>query len=408
MLAADRVWLVEGEKDVDNARKLGLTATTWPFGVDHWDSRYLPALKGKNVIINLDRGFRTQEEKAARDIVEVALRLRPRRDARHRDGADRLGIGKTYMLADIAARVSRGDALPVYRKPTDRVAHGWVVFITSEGVPRQILKPRPYATNANMNNITLIKGRVTKTGDFTLLDIRFHLDDLLSLLKNDPRPCALVIIDPLASFVSGNANLNDMTQTRQALDAVVRFAEAAAVAVVVAIHPNKNETQQLQNRAAGSVQMSAAVKTCWVVVEPGEDDPVNMRFLAPYKIAMAPCDKRETLPFYLENADFVINGKGFEMARIRWAESVTKRDIEAIISPRANEGINLSAKARALLKEQFKDGQPRRGRDLLALGEESGIKSATMYKVKEQLGIDDAPGGKGSPWMWIPPAEWPR
>jgi hypothetical protein len=317
------------------------------------------------------------------------------------------GVGKTFMLADLAARVSRGEPLPVYRKPTEQVASGWVIFITSEGVPDKILKPRLFAAGATMQNVTVIKGRVTKAGDFTLLDIRYHLDELRELIKKDPRRCVLVIIDPIASFVSGKADLNNMTQTRQALDTVARFAEAAGLAVIVAIHPNKNETQQLQNRAAGSVQMSAAVKTCWIVVEPKPEDPINLRYLSPYKIATAPCDKNQTLPFYLESADFEHNGRTFEVAKLRWSTEIVECNVEAILSPRANDGINLVAKARALLKEQLKDGAKKAG-DILDLAEELGIKPGTTYKAKAQLEIDDSTDGFQGPHMWIPPAVWPE
>lgn len=45
------VFLVEGEKDVDNLRKLDLTATTSPMGAGKWQSNYTKSLKGAKVII---------------------------------------------------------------------------------------------------------------------------------------------------------------------------------------------------------------------------------------------------------------------------------------------------------------------------------------------------------------------
>lgn len=476
LLVGDPVWLVEGEKDVLNAEKIGLVATTAPFGVTHWRSEFNEPLKNKAVRVCLDAGYRQESEKKAQEIAKVAREVKvvelpdlvkneditdwiERHDAQSAEDlkvqlekiADEMpvfgagtagekfdlveltdvemepieyvwypvaaygmvgtvlgppGVGKTYMLADISARISRGDALPVYRTPTEKVAGGWVVYITSEGSPSQILKPRLYAAKAEMSNITLIKGRVSKKGDFTLLDIRFHLDELAKLMQADGRKCVLVIIDPLASFVSGNANLNDMTQTRQALDVVARFAETAGVAVLVAIHPNKNETQQLQNRAAGSVQMSAAVKFAWAVVDPKDDDPPNLRYFAPYKIATAPCNRKETLPFYLDDASFEHNGRHFEMAKLRWSLKTVSCDVERIMSPRAAEGVNMSAKARALIREQLQEG-PKPGRDMLRAGEEIGVSPATMYKAKAQLNVDDSPDDWQGPRMWIPPAEWP-
>jgi len=76
VLAAPTVWVVEGEKDVRSVRALGLTATCWSHGVTAWLPHYAEALKGKDVVINLDRGYRAEEERAARDIAKVARSVR--------------------------------------------------------------------------------------------------------------------------------------------------------------------------------------------------------------------------------------------------------------------------------------------------------------------------------------------
>jgi len=51
LLTADEILLVEGEKDVENARKLGFTATTCPMGAGKWRDSYSEALRGKDVIL---------------------------------------------------------------------------------------------------------------------------------------------------------------------------------------------------------------------------------------------------------------------------------------------------------------------------------------------------------------------
>jgi len=318
------------------------------------------------------------------------------------------GIGKTFLLADLAARVSSGRPLPIYRKPTDQVAHGWVIYITSEGVADQILKPRLYAAGADMANITLIKGIMTREGDYDLLDIRRHLVPLVARIKQDNRKCVLVIIDPMASFVNGKTNLNDSVQTRHALDAVARFAENADIAVLVAIHPNKDETLKIMSRASGSIQMSAAVKSAWVVADPEEGDPQNMRYFSPYKITTVPFNKKETLPFFLESADFEQDGKNIEMANLRWSTKIVKCDVEKIISPRASEaGVNQTAKACAMLKDTLKNG-PRFSDELFALAESLGIGHRPLYAAKARLAIKASPEHFSGKWKWISPDTWPE
>jgi len=48
---ADQVLIVEGEKDVETARKLGFAATTNPLGATKWLPKYSKLLAGKNVIV---------------------------------------------------------------------------------------------------------------------------------------------------------------------------------------------------------------------------------------------------------------------------------------------------------------------------------------------------------------------
>ena len=48
---ADQVLIVEGEKDVETARKLGFAATTNPLGATKWLPKYSELLAGKSVIV---------------------------------------------------------------------------------------------------------------------------------------------------------------------------------------------------------------------------------------------------------------------------------------------------------------------------------------------------------------------
>lgn len=47
---AQKVYIVEGEKDVENLVALGVTATTSPMGADKWRAWYSQALKGKDLV----------------------------------------------------------------------------------------------------------------------------------------------------------------------------------------------------------------------------------------------------------------------------------------------------------------------------------------------------------------------
>ena len=55
MEASGHVWIFEGEKDADNAAKMGLVSTTSPMGAGKWRASFSEALKGRDVVICPDR-----------------------------------------------------------------------------------------------------------------------------------------------------------------------------------------------------------------------------------------------------------------------------------------------------------------------------------------------------------------
>jgi hypothetical protein len=68
-LAQDRtVFIVEGEKDVDRLRKLGIPATCNPMGIKKWHDEFSPTFAGADVVIlpDNDEGGREHAEKIGR------------------------------------------------------------------------------------------------------------------------------------------------------------------------------------------------------------------------------------------------------------------------------------------------------------------------------------------------------
>jgi len=74
VMKANSLWLVEGEKDVDNVHKLGLTVTTAPFGMSNWKPEFAQSLKGKEVRICLDVGAEREARKRAASILKAGAK----------------------------------------------------------------------------------------------------------------------------------------------------------------------------------------------------------------------------------------------------------------------------------------------------------------------------------------------
>jgi len=71
ILKAKNVWVLEGEKDANSARKLGLAATTSPFGIVNWKPEFSRLLKGKKIRICLDVGTEREAERRAEGILKA-------------------------------------------------------------------------------------------------------------------------------------------------------------------------------------------------------------------------------------------------------------------------------------------------------------------------------------------------
>lgn len=74
----DPVFICEGEKDVDNVRSLGLTATTNPLGAGKWKDIYNPSLAGRDVVIlpDNDEPGKKHSDEVAQSLFKMAKSLK--------------------------------------------------------------------------------------------------------------------------------------------------------------------------------------------------------------------------------------------------------------------------------------------------------------------------------------------
>lgn len=72
------VFLVEGEKDVESLRSLGLIATTNPGGANKWRPEYSETLRGAQVVIlpDKDKPGREHAEQVARSLHRIAASVK--------------------------------------------------------------------------------------------------------------------------------------------------------------------------------------------------------------------------------------------------------------------------------------------------------------------------------------------
>ena len=111
----ERIWIVEGEKDVAALELRGKVATTNPGGAGKWRTEYSETLRGADVVVVADRDTagRDHARAIARSLAAVARNVVVVEPAEGKDVSDHLAAGKTLK-----------DLIPIETPPIPQVATG--------------------------------------------------------------------------------------------------------------------------------------------------------------------------------------------------------------------------------------------------------------------------------------------
>lgn len=125
------------------------------------------------------------------------------------------GAGKTSLALDICARVSRGEG----SSP--------VLYLTAENDPNKVLRPRAEAMGADLQRLYFQDGASYAMGDEELV-----------VLCRSLRP-ALIVFDPIQSYLGQGVQMNRAEQVRPLLDGLGALAKELDMAVVLISHMSK-------------------------------------------------------------------------------------------------------------------------------------------------------------------------
>jgi replicative DNA helicase len=215
------------------------------------------------------------------------------------------GTGKSTVLLDIAARVSRGDRMPD-GSPGPEAAD--VVVCSAEDHPKCVIRPRLDAAGADLNRIVMIRIETPEGPREPMLcpeDVR-----RIEAAVRD-RGAKLVIIDPLMAYLPADVNAHRDQDMRRALRLLSGLAERTGAAVIVVRHLNKSEGTSPIQRGGGSIGIIAAVRSGLLLAK-DPDDPTGL-VLASFKsnVGPSPASLRLRLVSEVE----------YGPARVSWGES---------------------------------------------------------------------------------------
>jgi putative DNA primase/helicase len=301
----------------------------------------------------------------------------------------RPGEGKSFLTTDITARVTRGRDFP----DSSPCPRGSVILISAEDDPSDTIRPRLDAHNADVSKVHLLSGVEWVHEDGERREVMFTLANLevLETAIKRIRP-KLLVIDPIGSFLGGDADAHRDNDVRAVLAPVARLAEKYGVAVLIVAHRRKSGGTNADETALGSRAFTGIARAVWHLSR----DPNNKfrRLLLPGK----------------NNLSVEGTGLGFTIAghppALRWeSEPVMLSADEGLeaensaIEPRPGPEPKVRSAASAWLSALLAHGETAVAK---VKEEAKGAEFAwrTVQRAADELQVVRIPPGPGGEWRW--------
>lgn len=324
------VYVVEGEKDVENLTKLGEIAVCGVGGAGSWLPQYAEQLRGLDVVIVADKdepGF-AHARAVAHSLDGVAAAVTLVEPSFGKDISDQLdagydlatlvplpvdeilgvyradrvrereiewlwpgylptgkmvivegdpGDGKSVMTCDLAARFSTGSPLPDGSKSPDGPIN--VAMISAEDDPEDTIVPRLRVAGSDLRRVHLITEGTIPTMPFDLRRDQPALEAFVTANK-----VRLLVIDPLMAFMPADTNAYSDHEVRRALHPLTKMAMRTGCTLVVVRHLTKGRTKAI-TAGGGSIAFIGAARVGFLVGPHPEDE--TKRALSCVKINVA-------------------------------------------------------------------------------------------------------------------------
>ena len=276
------------------------------------------------------------------------------------------GEGKTTLILQLAALLSRGESLPCDDRPQKPVK---IIYQSAEDGLGDTIKPRLLAGGADCSQIIVID---ESEACLTLLDKRVEQ----AISETGAR---VVILDPVQAYVGPNRDMNRANEVRTMLAHLGRIAEKHRCAVILVGHLNKAQGTKSQYRGLGSIDFQAAARSVLLVAR--VKDRPEIRVMAHEKSSLAP--EGEPVAFELSQEN------GF-----RW---IGHFDISIDDLLRGNSREKKSEMAETLILDCLSESKyPQQ--ILLKKAQNMGISKRVLDEAKKTLNVRSLK--EGNLWYW--------
>lgn len=266
------------------------------------------------------------------------------------------GDGKTTLVLNIAAKLSRGEGIDSEMKLTEPLT---VIYQSAEDGLADTVKPRLEAAGADCENISVIDESVKS---LSMIDERLEEAVIRTKAK-------LLILDPIQAYLGGGMDMNRANEARDMTKKLAALAEKYQCAIVLVGHMNKAAGNKAAYRGMGSIDFFAVARSVLLVGR--VEGEANIRAVVQIK---------NNLAAFGHPKAFELSEDGFH-----WLGDyeITADEVLGGIAPKSNK----LEQAKRLLRELAETKNAIQSNEIFKLAEEQSISRRTLENAKKEMGI---------------------
>ena len=266
------------------------------------------------------------------------------------------GDGKTTLVLNIAAKLSKGEGIDREMKLTEPLT---VIYQSADDGLADTVKPRLEVAGANCENISVIDESIKS---LSMIDERLEEAVIRTKAK-------LLILDPIQAYLGGDMDMNRANEARDMTKKLAALAEKYQCAIVLVGHMNKAAGNKAAYRGMGSIDFFAVARSVLLVGR--VEGEANIRAVVQIK---------NNLAAFGHPKAFELSEDGFH-----WLGDyeITADEVLGGIAPKANK----LEQAKRLLREVAETNNAVQSNEIFNLAEEQGISRRTLENAKKELSI---------------------
>lgn len=266
------------------------------------------------------------------------------------------GDGKTTLILNIAAKLSKGEGLDNDMKLTEPMN---IIYQTAEDGLADTVKPRLEKACADCERIVVID-----ESDKSLSMADERLEE--AIIQTGAR---MLILDPIQAYLGGGMDMNRANEARDMTKRLGALAEKYKCAIILIGHMNKASGNKAAYRGMGSIDFFAVARSV-LLVGRVEGEP-NIRAVVQIKNNLAQFGHPKA---------FELMESGF-----KWLGDyeITADEVLGGIAPKANK----LEQAKQMLRELAETSNAVQSNEIFDMAEEQGISKRTLENAKKELGI---------------------